>query len=123
MHWLFPKKKEKEKDKEKEKEKEKVIEPKPIPRPRSRYTRRVTPRPAPKTKPTTLARPKPRPLTRKLTYGNPTSQFNRQLLNSQLNRMKNSTNRLRQAQENKNFMQRFVQTGFPKPRKQNPNKV
>jgi len=107
MHWFFAKKKEKE------------IEIKPIPgpvhRPRSRYTRRTTPRPAPKTK------PRPRPMTRKAIPIGTMNQVRTQF-KTQLNRMKQSTNKLRQANENRHDLLRFMRNGIPKPRPQPKNK-
>ncbi len=59
----------------------------------------------------TMAKPKPRPMTKKSV------QWTQ--LNSQLQKMKNATNRL----QNKEDMRRFIENGIPQPRVQQKNKV
>lgn len=109
MHWFFAKK---------EKEEIKPV-PGPEHRPRSRYTRRSTARPVPKPRSKTLS--KPRPLTRKAVPIGTLNQLKTQL-KSQLNQMKQTTNKLRQANENRHDLLRFIRNGIPKPRAQQKNR-
>jgi hypothetical protein len=113
MHWFFAKK-----------DKNKEIKPIPGPehRPRTRYTRRSTARPAPKPKTKTLSKPRPRPLTRKAVPVGTLNQLKTRL-ESQLREMKQSTNKLRQANENRHDLLRFIRNGIPKPRAQQKNRV
>jgi len=69
-----------------------------------------------------LSKPRARPLTRKAIPVGTLNQMKTRL-ESQLREMKQSTNKLRQANENRNDLLRFIRNGIPKPRAQQKNRV
>lgn len=102
MHWLFPK------------------TAKATVRPR--MSRISVPRPAPKTRPKTRTITPVR-ATRKAKPPPNSNSVMKLKLKKHLEEMKQMTNKLKQANENRQDLIRFTRNGIPQPRKQNPNDI
>ena len=109
MHWLFPKKTVKATTKAN------VTAARPA---RPRLSRISVPRPAPKTRTNTPVR-----ATRKANPPPNSNSVMKLKLKKQLEEMKQMTNKLKQANENRQDLLRFTRNGIPQPRKQNPNDI
>lgn len=111
MHWLFPKKTEKANVTAKAS--------RPV---RPRLSRISVPRPAPKTRPKTRTITQVR-ATKKAKPPPNSNSVMKLKLKKQLDEMKQMTNKLKQANENRQDLIRFTRNGIPQPRKQNPNDI
>lgn len=111
MHWLFPKKMAKATTKANVTAKA----TRPV---RPRMSRISVPRPAPKTRTVTPVR-----ATRKAKPPPNSNSAMKLKLKKQLDEMKQMTNKLKQANENRQDLLRFTRNGIPQPRKQNPNDI
>ena len=114
MHWLFPKKT------AKANVTAKVTTTRPV---RPRLYRISVPRPAPKTRPKTRTNTPVRAATRKANPPPNSNSVMKLKLKKQLEEMKQMTNKLKQANENRHDLIRFTRNGIPQPRKQNPNDI
>ncbi len=114
MHWLFPKKTAKATAKATTKQTRPA---------RPRLSRISVPRPAPKTRPKTRSNTPVRAVTRKAKPPSNSNSVMKLKLKKQLEEMKQMTNKLKQANENRHDLLRFTRNGIPQPRKQNPNDI
>ena len=116
MHWLFPKKTAKATTKANVTTKA----TRPV---RPRMSRISVPRPAPKTRPKTRTNTPVRAATRKAKPPPNRNSVMKLKLKKQIEEMKQMTNKLKQANENRHDLIRFTRNGIPQPRKQNPNDI
>ena len=113
MNWLFPKTLDRP-----VKATAKATRP-----PRPRMSRISVPRPAPKTRPKTRTNTPVRAATRKAKPPPNRNSVMKLKLKKQIEEMKQMTNKLKQANENRHDLIRFTRNGIPQPRKQNPNDI
>ena len=113
MHWLFPKTLDRP-------VKATTKATRPV---RPRMSRISVPRPAPKTRPKTRTNTPVRAATRKANPPPNRNSVMKLKLKKHLEEMKQMTNKLKQANENRQDLIRFTRNGIPQPRKQNPNDI